>query len=125
MDANQLTKILRQAEAVGSDAAEYRGLPLGTLFECWPDEVLSGRVGTMSRGKSSGACVARAYVKFAKVAKERGEAVQQLDSPHVPIEFMREEVSPVAQHQFLSPKRSPMAFVSSCQVAYEFNKQKE
>ena len=64
LDANQLTKTLRQAEAVGSDAAEYRGRPLGTLFECWPDEVLSGRVGTMSRGKSSGACVARAYVKF-------------------------------------------------------------
>jgi len=62
---------------------------------------------------------------FAKVAKERGEAAQQLDSPHVPIEFMREGVSPVAQHQFLSPKRSPMAFVSSCQVAYEFKKQKE
>ncbi len=34
------------------------------LFEWGPDEVLSGRVGTMSRGKSSGACVARAYVKF-------------------------------------------------------------
>ena len=64
MDANQLTKILRQAEAAGSDAAEYRGLPLGTLFEWGPAEVLSGRVGTMSRGKSSGACAARAYIKL-------------------------------------------------------------
>jgi hypothetical protein len=107
MDANRLTKVIRQAEAVSSEAAEYRGLPLGTLFECWPDEVLSGRVGTKSRGKSAEACVVRAYVKLAKAGKELAEAVQQLDSPQVPIEFMREVVSPVAQQQFVSPKRSP------------------
>ena len=64
MDANQLTKVLRQADAVGSDAAEYRGLLLGTLLECWPEEVLSGKVGTMSREKSSGACGAHAYDFF-------------------------------------------------------------
>ncbi len=89
MDVARLTKVVRKAESVNCEASGYRGLSLGLLLQSWPDEIASGRV---SRGgsKTAEAQVIREYVKFVKASAELAEAVADLGTPDVPIQFARE-----------------------------------
>ncbi len=89
MDVARLTKVVRKAESVNCEASDYRGLSLGLLLQSWPDEIASGRV-SRGRSKTSEAQVIRAYVKFVKASAELAEAVADLGTPDVPLQFARE-----------------------------------
>ncbi len=89
MDVARLTKVVRKAESVNCEASDYRGLSLGLLLQSWPDEIASGRV-SRGRSKTAEAQVIRAYVKFVKASAELAEAVADLGTPEVPIQFARE-----------------------------------
>ncbi len=83
MDFQEIARAAATAETVECEPRNYRGLTLGQVFNNWPDEVVSGRVAA-GRSKSQSAKVARAYCKFAKAARELGEAVGEIPPAPVP-----------------------------------------
>ena len=74
MDLQAVARSVLGAEAIQCESSEYLGFGLGELFRQFPEEVVSGRVG--SRGKRTpGQKITKAYIKFVQAFQELQAAV--------------------------------------------------
>ncbi len=86
MDCPRLYEAIRSSERLVIDQGDCAGLPLGMVFEAWPDMVLTNRV-LAGRQRGESHKTIKAYCKFAKAADEFVQAWTALQSaggaPHV------------------------------------------
>ena len=75
MDFQRVARTVAVAEQANLEGKNFTGLRLGELWECWPEEVLSGRC-ARGKSKSPECAVIKAYVKFAQAARDLEETVQ-------------------------------------------------